>query len=580
MARIPDSFIDDLMARTDLVELINRRVPLKKAGKNYSACCPFHNEKSPSFTVSPDKQFYHCFGCGANGTAIGFLMEYDQMEFLDAIDELAQMHGVEVPRDGADSRANQDQLKPLFELLGKVSDFYQAQLRKSDKSIAYLKKRGVSGDVARQYGIGYAPDGWETLVPALGGVKVAEPLNKAGMLIERDAASKGGAYDRFRDRLMFPIRDQRGRTIGFGGRVFGDEKPKYLNSPETPVFHKGRELYGLWEARQVNRDFDRLLVVEGYMDVVGLAEHGVTNAVATLGTATTNDHLQRLYRLTPEIVFSFDGDQAGRKAAWRALENALPAMKDGRQARFLFLPDGEDPDTMVKQEGKEAFEQRVSAAMPLSQFLLDTMASQVDMTALDGRARFAELVKPHLAKLPEGPFRDLLTMEVSKRSGLDPTRLASRMDPAPSPSRVIKPKVNPSATPVRRAITLLVNHPKLASKVANTLAMRQADIRGAELLADLIDYCRDNLPLAPAGLLERWRERKEHGALQQLLGAAFSLEAENIEQEFVDCLNWLLKQQKKTVVFKEGIPSTLKLSSESEKNRLRALFPQKDEKKS
>lgn len=579
MARIPDSFIDDLMARTDLVELINRRVPLKKTGKNYSACCPFHNEKSPSFTVSPDKQFYHCFGCGANGTAIGFLMEYDQMEFLDAIDELAQMHGVEVPRDGPDSRANQDQLKPLYELLGKASDFYQAKLRTSEKSIDYLKQRGISGEVARQYGIGYAPDGWETLVPALGGAPVSDSLNKVGMLIEREGGGKGGAYDRFRDRLMFPIRDQRGRTIGFGGRVFGDEKPKYLNSPETPVFHKGRELYGLWEARQVNRDFDRVLVVEGYMDVVGLAEHGVTNAVATLGTATTNDHLHRIYRLAPEIVFSFDGDQAGRKAAWRALELALPEMKDGRQARFLFLPDGEDPDTMVKQEGKEAFEQRVSAAMPLSQFLLDTIASQVDMTALDGRARFAGLVNPHLAKLPEGPFKELLTMEVSKRSGLDPTRLASRMDPVPSRPSATKPKVNPRATPVRRAITLLVNYPELASNVANTVAIRQADARGAELLADLIDYCRDNLPLKAAGLLERWRDRSEHAALQKLLGAAIDFNDENIEQEFVDCLNWLLAQQKKSANH-QNLPISPSSMSESEKERLRALFSQKDENKS
>lgn len=579
MARIPDSFIDDLITRTDLVELINRRVPLKKTGKNYSACCPFHNEKSPSFTVSPDKQFYHCFGCGANGTAIGFLMEYDQMEFLDAIDELAQMHGVEVPREGADNRANQDQLKPLYDVLGQTSGFYQKTLRGSEKSIEYLKKRGVSGDIAKQYGIGYAPDGWRTLVPALGGDKVADSLKKAGMLIERDGGSKEGAYDRFRDRLMFPIRDQRGRTIGFGGRVFGDEKPKYLNSPETPIFHKGRELYGLWEARQANREFARILVVEGYMDVIGLALHGVSNAVATLGTSTTSDHLHRLYRLTPEIVFSFDGDQAGRKAAWRALEIALPAMKDGRQARFLFLPDGEDPDTMVKKEGQEAFEQRVSDAVPLSQFLLDSLASQVDMTALDGRARFAELASPHLAKIPEGPFKELLAMEVSKRSGLDPTRLTSRMDPVVHRPAGVKPKVNPRATPVRRAITLLVNHPALASNVVNTHAVRQADARGAELLAELIDYCRDNLPLSPPSLLERWRGRPAHAALEKLLGAAIDFEEDNVEQEFVDCLNWLLNQQKKTEIHK-NLPTKPSVMSDSEKERFRSLLLRKDENKS
>ncbi|HKJ77760.1 MAG TPA: DNA primase, partial [Gammaproteobacteria bacterium] len=356
--RIPQSFIDDLLSRVDIVEVIDARVPLKKAGRDYAACCPFHDEKTPSFTVSPTKQFFHCFGCGAHGTALGFLMEYDHMGFVEAVEELAAKQGLEIPYEGGAPAAGPGRdLKPLYDLLGQADRYFRHQLRNhpaAAKAVDYLKGRGVSGEVAAAFGLGYAPPGWDGLLQALGRDDGAlKRLVEVGLLIEREEDRR--RYDRFRDRVIFPIRDPRGRTVGFGGRVLGDDKPKYLNSPESEVFHKGRELYGLYEAQQAVRRPERLLVVEGYMDVVALAQHGIANAVATLGTAATADHLQRLFRVTGEVVFCFDGDEAGGKAAWRALENAMPQMRDGRQVRFMFLPQGEDPDSLVRAIGGEAF---------------------------------------------------------------------------------------------------------------------------------------------------------------------------------------------------------------------------------
>jgi len=366
--RIPQQFIDDLLNRVDIVEIIDSRVPLKKKGKEYSACCPFHNEKTPSFTVSQNKQFYHCFGCKANGSAIGFLMEYEHLSFPDAIEELARSQGIDVPYEGGqrpDPEAKKAQTD-LYDLMQEADQFYQKQLRQhalSEQAVNYLKERGLSGEVAKIFGIGFAPDGWDNLLKALGTTPEHEKaLVTAGMLIQKD---NGKCYDRFRDRIMFPIRDRRGRCIAFGGRILPKEQPndkdaKYLNSPETPLFHKGRELYGLYEARQALRDIPRLMVVEGYMDVVALAQFEVRYAVATLGTATTPDHLQRLFQLTSEVVFCFDGDRAGKEAAWRALQTCLPEMRDGRETRFMFLPDGEDPDSYIRKIGKEAFELEIS----------------------------------------------------------------------------------------------------------------------------------------------------------------------------------------------------------------------------
>ncbi|MGH1374348.1 MAG: DNA primase [Cellvibrionaceae bacterium] len=417
---IPQSFIDDLLDRIDIVDVVDPRVKLKKTGKNYSACCPFHDEKTPSFTVSPDKQFYYCFGCGASGSALSFILEHDRLNFPDAVEELAKMAGVEVPREAKNDSPKHKERKSLYQLLEKTDQHFRQQLRQSpakQHAVNYLQLRGLSGEIARDFGIGYAPPGWDNLLKALGADSESKHLlNEGGMLIERP--EDGRCYDRFRNRIMFPIRDVRGRVIGFGGRVLGDDKPKYLNSPETPVFHKGRELYGLYEARQAYRQLPRLLVVEGYMDVVALAQFGIRYGVATLGTACGEDHLNLAFKYTQEVVFCFDGDEAGRKAARRALENSLGAMLDGRQVKFLFLPDGEDPDTLVRQVGTDKFTRMIEMAVPLEDFLFDSVADGIDIQSMEGRARLSKRAAPLLHKLPAGVFRELMFANLAQRTGL------------------------------------------------------------------------------------------------------------------------------------------------------------------
>ena len=427
--RIPQAFIDELLTRTDIVDVIDARVPLKKAGREYKACCPFHNEKTPSFTVSQVKQFYHCFGCGAHGSAISFLMDYEHMEFVEAVEDLAHMAGLDVPREAAAGPATQSPTQPLYALLEEVSRYYRQQLRshpQAARAIDYLKQRGLTGDIAARFDIGFAPPGWDNLARALGGDAASRAaLLETGLLIERPDG--GGVYDRFRDRIQFPIRDRRGRTIGFGGRVLGNDSPKYLNSPESSIFHKGRELYGLYEARKAVRHLERILVVEGYMDVVALAQFDINYAVATLGTSTTPDHLERLYRTVPEVVFCFDGDRAGRAAAWRALENALPVLTDGREARFLFLPEGEDPDTLVRKTGKDEFENLITHSVHLSDFLFDHLSSQVDTASIDGRARLVDLARPLLSRLPDSIFRQLMLERLAQIARTDSSHLADRL---------------------------------------------------------------------------------------------------------------------------------------------------------
>jgi DNA primase len=389
--RIPQEFINDLIDRSDIVEIVGSRITLKKAGREYKACCPFHGEKTPSFTVSPEKGFYHCFGCGAHGTAVGFLMEHDQLEFVEAVEELASLNGVEVPRD-AGGKSNTSPVAPLHELLDKAAEAFAQQLKEHPHAIQYLKDRGLDGPTVAKYRIGYAPSGWDYLLKQSGHDDAGRDLLlKTGLVIRNES---GKVYDRFRDRIMFPIRDSRGRTIAFGGRVLDQGEPKYLNSPETTVFHKGRELYGWYEARQANRKLDSLIVVEGYMDVVALACHGINNAVATLGTATTAEHLKRIFRGSTEIIFCFDGDRAGREAAWRALNISLPELRDGRQIRFLFLADGQDPDSVVRAEGADAFRQLLADSMPLSDYLLAHLKAATDTNSMDGLARLAELARP------------------------------------------------------------------------------------------------------------------------------------------------------------------------------------------
>ncbi|HLB83402.1 MAG TPA: DNA primase, partial [Steroidobacteraceae bacterium] len=427
--RIPQHFVDELVARTDIIEVIGGRVQLKRAGREYKACCPFHDEKTPSFTVSPDKQFYHCFGCGAHGTALGFVMEYDHLGFVEAVEELAARAGLEVPREGGDTapRPNED----LYVALERAALFFRQSLSGEPRAREYLAGRGLTSDSLTRFGIGYAPPGWSALLDRYGTTpEERQTLARAGLVIERTDGGTG-QYDRFRDRVMFPIRDVRGRTIGFGGRVLDKGEPKYLNSPETELFHKGRELYGLYEARQATRNLARLLVVEGYMDVVRLHQAGITHAVATLGTATTPEHLQRIFRLVGEVVFCFDGDRAGRAAAWRALENAVSEVKQGRQLRFLFLPDGHDPDTLVGEEGAQAFETRIGAAVPLADYLIGELASRCDVASVDGRARLVELARPLIQRIPSDVYRELLLTQLASVVGMPAARLTQLLRAAP-----------------------------------------------------------------------------------------------------------------------------------------------------
>tara|TARA_R110000824_G_scaffold50961_3_gene142209 strand:- start:63362 stop:65212 length:1851 start_codon:yes stop_codon:yes gene_type:complete len=521
--QIPQRFIDDLLGRVDVVEVVGERVQLKKAGRNYSGLCPFHQEKTPSFTVSADKQFYHCFGCGANGNALRFLMEYDKLPFPEAVEQLAGRLGIEVPREGADDPRAQQREKKRKEgvnLLELAASFYRERLKMQEGQPAqrYLTGRGLSDEVIKTYGIGYAPAGWEALKQHLSERGIGEPVQvEYGLLIHRE--DTGRTYDRFRDRVMFPIRDLRGRTIAFGGRVMGDDQPKYLNSPETPVFHKGRELYGLYEARQASSKLEQLVMVEGYMDVVALAQFGIHNAVATLGTATTEDHLTRLFRLVSRVVFCFDGDRAGRQAASRALETALPQMIDGREARFLFLPEGDDPDTLVRREGTQAFQDRVTCAMPLSEFLFEQAAQGRDLNTVEGRERFASQVLEALNKVPDGMLKSLLLESLAQRSGLAQEQLKVLLEKrtqaaqrhlaqgeleqseadstSGSPSAVKLASTQPSRSrsqvlsPVGRIVQLLLHEPNLVSALPDHLEWLPED--------DDTPLCQELIALLKAG---------------------------------------------------------------------------------
>lgn len=546
--RIPQSFIDELVARSDIVELIGSRVPLKKAGREFKACCPFHDEKNPSFWVSPDKQFYHCFGCGAHGTSLGFLMNYDRLSFPEAVEELATRAGLEVPKearpDDGRSRAEPD----LVALMARVAAHWAQLLPRDPRARGYAEGRGLTPETLAKFMIGYAANSWNDVLRRFGQTEAQrDALAAGGLVIERDAGQvRDGErhYDRFRDRIMFPIRDARGRVIAFGGRVIDQGEPKYLNSPETSLFHKGRELYGLYEVRQNRAPLRRLMIVEGYMDVVRLHQAGITYAVATLGTATTPEHLKRAFRLVNEVVFAFDGDRAGRAAAWRALGNALPEAREGRQLRFLFLPEGHDPDTLVGAEGREAFEARLDGALPLSEYLVQELSSQVDLAHADGRARLAESARPLVARVPEGVYRELLLARLAETIRLPAERLrtlwasadagsgaafgADRSGGSDPPSQR-GGGLNPGRTGrgagrgslMRQAVLVLVHHPRSATLLpeADVDALAAIEEPGAEILRSLVADLREH-PCASTGqLLERWRERPESERFARLATA-------------------------------------------------------------
>jgi DNA primase len=601
--RIPQSFIDDLLDRLDIVEVIDRRVPLKKSGRNYTACCPFHDEKTPSFSVNQEKQFYHCFGCGAAGNAIGFLMDYERQDFPRAIESLADAAGLEVPREAAVFQEDTQNKKNIYTILEKAADYYRDQLKKHpDKQIAinYLKGRGLSGEITRDFDIGYAPPGWDNLLNALGSNQEDKQLLiDGGMLIEKTEENK--LYDRFRDRIIFPIRDNRGRVIAFGGRVLGDDKPKYLNSPETPIFHKSKELYGLYQSRMANRQLNRLLIVEGYMDVVALAQHGINWAAATLGTATSTEHLLRVFRQCPEVVFCFDGDEAGRKAAVRALESALPAMEDGRLARFLFLPQGEDPDTMVRSIGATNFTRLVDKATPLEEYLFDSQSGELDLDTLSGRTRLSTLAAPLIGKLPDGVFKKLMIKSLADRSGLTvedlsevleshrvkqpkekpPTAPPSPANQAPAQPRKRNTQQNePESTrnPILYAIALLLHEPKSASFVTAPLSLDSHHDPRAPLLIAILELLHKRPDSTPAMLIGHWYGEPWGEVLQQLLQFDRIIPGDDINQELIDTLQ-LLERQKVNERLNEELDTLIAKGlsglNDNEKRRFNELFQEK-----
>ncbi|MEL7387659.1 MAG: DNA primase [Pseudomonadota bacterium] len=549
--KIPRQFIDDLLARTDIVELIDSRVGLKKAGKDYQACCPFHNEKSPSFTVSQNKQFYHCFGCGANGNAISFVMEYDKLEFVDAIEELASMLNLDVPREQGGSSGPQrtaEQKRSDYDLMLHAARFYQHQLKHHANSktvIDYIKGRGLSGETAKKFMIGYAPSEWEALCQQLGRNK-----DQKEQLVELKLASEkspGRQFDFFRDRLMFPIRDKRGRVIAFGGRVMqADQGPKYLNSPETRIFHKGFELYGLYEAKQAHKKLDHILIVEGYMDVVALAEQGIEYAVAALGTATTAEHMHTLFRTTDKVICCYDGDRAGRDAAWRALENALPYLADGKSLKFVFLPDGEDPDSLVQKEGKDAFEARLSEADDFTKVLFNKLSQEVDLTQDAGKAKLLSDALPLIEKIPSDFYQENILEHLGRLIGRTREQLNNRVK-SPKQQHAIERKFK--ITPMRQAIGILLQHPNLATSIAYMPELAEMKIAGIELFLRIQHLALEREGVTTAQILESFRGGAEYDALVKLATWQHQINDDRLETVFKNtfkfiedqCLNYRLE---------------------------------------
>lgn len=577
--RIPRHFIDNLLARTDVVEVINSRVPLKKKGREYTACCPFHNEKTPSFTVSPEKQFYHCFGCGAHGSAISFLMEYERLDFVEAIEVLAELSGVEVEREQSayDAPIQKEDNTSLYDVLAAASQLFQSELKKQEKAVSYFKNRGVSGDIAKEFALGFAPNAWDTLEKSLGKRFSTQILLDAGLLSKND---QGRTYDKFRDRVMFPIRDTRGRTVAFGGRILDQGEPKYLNSPETAVFHKSQTLYGLYEARKHAGKMERIIVVEGYMDVIALAQFGFRNAVATLGTATTDEHLKRLFRLVPRITFCFDGDRAGREAAWRALTHALSIVREGQRLDFLFLPDGEDPDTLLRQQGAEALQEKLDSATPLSEFLLNQLQTDHDTDSLEGRSELGHAAQKLLKPMPDGLLKDQILEAVSDITKIKTAQLSKGLPVVETVKRsLVKQQLNKKqqlqATPMRYCVAAVLQFPDLAQSISSAQVEQLHELPGGPLLTEIVDLLYEEPDLSPAMLSERFRQHPLEMQIHQLSAwePLPDMDKENWKRQLDESLTHLLRQSVKKLreerlqeLYAKG---TL---SEEEKEELRKLL--------
>jgi len=588
MARLPQAFIDQVLDRTDIVDVVDRRVKLKKAGKNYSACCPFHQEKTPSFSVNPEKQFYYCFGCGAGGNALGFVMDYERMEFREAIESLAQAAGMELPAEEADTTPQIDHQKPLYESMEKATRLYESLLRKHPtrgRVVDYLKQRGLSGEIARDFRLGFAPEGWDNLMTTLSSEHEVEHALTAGLLIENGSGRK---YDRFRDRVIFPIVNQRGKVIAMGGRVLGDGKPKYLNSPETPLFSKSHELYGLHHIRKFAKNLSRIVVVEGYMDVIALAQFGIHYAVATLGTSVGKPHLEMLFRRVDQVVFCFDGDEAGRKAAFRGMEAALPMMEDGRQVKFLFLPEGEDPDSVVRNKGSQHLEHLFDNADPLETFLFDQMAQGIDLETMDGKARLSKLVAPYINLIPDGVFKTLLFKSLATRTDMDVESLrrlreiekpvteeydsAPGTEPGETPNEPDAPfdypdgygptadtDDHPATSPHRelhsavllRALGLIVLKPSSASAITDELLPEQ-DGMLSNLLHDLVKQVRETPELSTAALLGYWMGTDEGELLSEAAAKEVIDDEQHISEHLMAILNKLSRDRHVTLLRKRA----------------------------
>jgi DNA primase len=587
MARIAQAFIDQVLDRTDIVDVVDRRVKLKKAGKNYSACCPFHQEKTPSFSVNPEKQFYYCFGCGAGGNALGFIIDYERMEFREAIESLAHAAGIEMPPEEAESTTQTDNQKPLYEAMEKATRLYQSMLRQHPtraRGVDYLKQRGVSGEIARDFRIGFAPEGWDNLMSTLDSADEIQHALTSGLLIENDS---GRQYDRFRDRIIFPIVNQRGKVIGMGGRVLGDGKPKYLNSPETPLFSKSHELYGLHHIRKFAKSLTRIVVVEGYMDVIALAQFGIHYSVATLGTSVGKPHLDLLFRRVDQVIFCFDGDEAGRKAAFRGMEAALPSMEDGRQVKFLFLPEGEDPDSVVRQKGPQHLEHLFDGAAPLETFLFDQMGAGIDLDTMEGKARLSKLAAPYINLIPDGVFKTLLFKALADRTNMDldslrrlreidkdssfddePVHVPSDADSAygaddpeafadydmsPSgPDRALayRPRDSNDAS-LLSALGLIVLKPSAAALITDEL-LPQGDSALTTLLCDVVTQLRENPDQSTAALLGYWMGTEQGDALSEAAAKEVIDDENQIDERVLAILNKLSRDRHVAILRKRA----------------------------
>ncbi|WP_020158971.1 DNA primase [Methylobacter marinus] len=572
--RIPREFIDELLVRVDIVDLIDSHVPLKKTGSNYVARCPFHTEKTPSFSVNQNKQFFYCFGCGASGNAISFLMDFNHLNFVEAVEDLATFAGVDVPRESVvyPSGQKKDDLSGLYQLMEQVAAFYVDQLRVNadgKKAVDYLRARGVSGQVAHDFMLGYAPDEWQ----ALGGRFSQKLLLEAGLSVSNEA---GKVYDRFRGRVMFPIRDRRARIIGFGGRVLDDSLPKYLNSPETSLFHKGREVYGLYELLQKNPKPQKILIVEGYMDVIALAQFGINYAVATLGTATSQAHLDLLFRFSSELIFCFDGDKAGRQAAWRAMEPAFACLRDGRLIRIMLLPQNQDPDSLVRMEGVDKFSERVQSSATLSDYFFGHLTEESNLSEMEGRAQLVGKAKPYLEKLPEGVFREMMFARLKQLSGLATLDVLTNATTLRPKREGNKRQDRGRLSSARMAIALLIQNPGLAEVIEQReIDWRGLEFPGIDLFKNVLSVILDKKPANTAVLVESYRGAAEEKPVKALAFLDLLVPDEGVEAEFCDALDRLLDQARSAGLERLLAKEKTKGLDSQEKEMLRKMLANK-----